>query len=162
MSIYGQKTTNGYGTIIQLNGAVKASESENYLTQYKTGLEVLWSRRLFHWWETRDVMSFSLSSSSSSIPAVVAQNGYSFYYSSYNTFIISGVLSLFANFRHYLPSTNANVHVDAHYDLSAGLKLVLAKNKVQITLSGDDLFRSSTEIDRLYFSSFTQYVRHLL
>ncbi|HEX3935135.1 MAG TPA: outer membrane beta-barrel family protein, partial [Puia sp.] len=157
VSFYGQKTSNGYGTIIQLNGAVKSTESENYLTQYKTGLEVLWSRRLFHWWETREVTSFSYSASNSSTPEVVAQNGYSLYYSIYNTFVISGALSLFANFRHYLPSTNGNVYAYAHYGLSTGLKLALAKNKVQINLSGDDLFRTSTDKDRIYFSSFTQY-----
>jgi hypothetical protein len=103
-------------------------------------------------------MSFSYSASHSSLPQVLAQNGYSLYYSTYNTFVLCDALSLFANFRHSLPSTHANLHAYAHYDLSTGIKLAMVKNKVQITLSGNDLFRTSTSKYRAYFAGFSQYV----
>jgi hypothetical protein len=157
VSVYGQKTTNGYGAVVELNGPVKAVSSANYLTQYSTGLELILSRRLFHWWETRDAVSFSFSASNSSIPAVLAQSGYSLYYSTYNTFVLSGALSLFVNFRHSLPSTQANVHRYSNYDLSTGMKLAMVENKLQITLTGNDWFRTDREAYQSYFQGFTQY-----
>lgn len=158
LSLYGEKVINGYGAIVELDNTVKAVTSKNYLTTYSTGLEAMFSRRLSHWWETRDVMSFSYSASHSSLPQVLAQNGYSLFYSTYNTFVLCDALSLFANFRHSLPSTQANMHAYATYDLSTGIKLAMVKNKVQITVSGNDLFRTSTTKDKIYFAGFSQYV----
>lgn len=59
MALFGEKVSNGYGSIVELDSTAKAITSKNYLTNYSTGLEATFSRRLSHWWETRAVMSFS-------------------------------------------------------------------------------------------------------
>ena len=91
------------------------------------------------------------------MPEVVPVQGFSFYYSTYNTFTVTRTLSLLLNFSHSLPANVGNVHDYAHYTLSTGARLALGK--VQVNVTWNDILRSAIDRGIIYYQGYEQYFR---
>ncbi len=156
ITLYEQKLSNGFGRIVEVDNALKTVNYKNYLSQYNTGVEASLSFKPFPWWENREFLSYSMVHGRSALAEVLLQDGSSVYYSTYNTFVLSKKVNVFLNFFQTLPSTQGNVYSKSIYDLSAGIKLGLMNNKMQLNASVDDILKSYVSRGDLYFKDLTQ------
>lgn len=156
LTLYEQKLSNGSGRIVEVDKNIKVVNYKNYLTQYSSGAEATLALRLFSWWENREFVSFNFVHGTSALKEVSLRDGSSFYYSTNNTFMLSKLVNIFLNFWHTLPSTQGNVYGQSTYDLSAGIKLIMLNNKLQLNASADDLLKSTVSKGNVYYQGFTQ------
>ncbi|MBL1220771.1 TonB-dependent receptor [Chryseobacterium sp. L7] len=159
VTVYGQKTINGYGRITSVADGIKEVNYRNYLTQYDAGLSANLYTNITKWWENNtNVVSF-YSESESSIPEVVPQKGLSMYYTINNTFTLNkekAVLFLL-NFYHYLPNKQGNTYIGNISSLSAGLRFSLMEKKLKINMMVEDIFKGTQSKGKIFYDEFTQY-----
>ncbi|QOR73748.1 TonB-dependent receptor [Cruoricaptor ignavus] len=159
VTVYGQKTINGYGRITSVMGGIKEVNYKNYLTQYDAGLSSNLYTNITNWWENNmNVVSF-YSETESSIPEVVPQKGFSMYYTINNTFTLNkkkAVLFLL-NFYHYLPNKQGNTYIGNISNLSAGLRFSLMDKNLKFNLMVEDIFRGTQSKGKIFYNEFTQF-----
>ena len=112
-----------------------------------------------NYWTSYLNFNGSYATSKSSNLDILAQKGYSFYYSSNNSFVLNKKqeLNFLANFWHQLPSRSDNLKSYGIASLSLGLRFPVLKKKVQVSLIASDVFKGATSKGELFFSEFTQY-----
>lgn len=158
-TLYWQRTIDGFGRIVEVkSNNEKVVNYGNFLRQNDFGINMSFYFELKKWWETSlDISSF-YSSSSSVLPNILPQKGFSLSYSNNNTFTISQSKNIYwvANFWHSLPSFQGNSYANNLSSFSTGLRLSFLQQKLRVNFLIEDLFKGSISKGQIYFSSFTQ------
>lgn len=158
-TLYVQKLINGYGRVVEvLNGAEKVVNYSNYLTKYDIGINMSLFINPTKWWESYNSVNAAYQTSESSIPDILPQDGYGFYCSSNNTFVLSKEKRIkgMINFWLMPPSRDANTYSQSISSLSAGIRFPFWKNRFQVNLLVNDIFKTSVSRGEIYFSNFIQ------
>ena len=154
ITLFGQRTLNGAGAVVTVNGSSVITTSENFLTQNSVGAYVTFNYRIFKWWESSSSISYSISKSESSIPEVLLQNGQYFDASTNNTFVLTKWLKYFLSFSYTPAYTRGNIHSAEQYYLNSGLRASLINNKFQVSAS---FLNAPMSRYTLFYNGFTQY-----
>ncbi len=157
---YNQYLTDGYGrTFTLLNNTERVVDYANYLTKNNIGFSGSLFLSFFNRWSNYINVNASYSSSQSSLLNILPQKGYSLYYSSNNSFTINKEkqINLLANFWHSLPARSENTKSESISSLSLGIRFPLVKNKIQVNLIANDVFKSTVSKGQIFFSDFTQF-----
>ncbi|MBO9592425.1 MAG: TonB-dependent receptor [Niabella sp.] len=153
-TVFGQRTLNGAGSIIKVDGSSVVISSANYLTQNNFGAYASFNYKIFKWWENNSSVSYSGSSSQSSLQDIVVKSGAMLNYGTNNTFILTKWLRYFLSASYMPGNTRANVYTYGQYYVNSGFRASFVDSKLLIGLSFLD---GSKNRYRLYYKDFTQY-----
>lgn len=156
---YSQLLKNGFGRIVTVtDDNNRIVNYFNYLEKEDYGLTLSISHKPTNWWSTYFTANGSYSTATSSNAAVVPRDGYSIYYRTNNNLTISKAKNLMAsiNFWHLLPATDGNTESDGISSLSLGLRMPLIKEKLQLSVSVNDIFKESVSTGTIYFDDYIQ------
>ncbi|HEX6180161.1 MAG TPA: outer membrane beta-barrel family protein [Chitinophagaceae bacterium] len=157
ISLYGQKLVNGFGRVVTYENSIKEVNFKNYLTQHDVGSNVSLYFNPKKWWQVNTDAVASYSTSKSSIPEVVADDGFAFYYTINNTFTLNKPkLVLYLNFWNELPTRRANLYSENLYSLTTGLRFSMFKGKGRVNASVDDIFKGLVSRGKIYFDRYFQ------
>jgi hypothetical protein len=159
VSLYGQKTENGFAGVTRFEQGIKALTFENYLTLYHAGATASATWNPVRWWENYTSIIGYYSKSNASIAEISTIAGLSASYSINNTFTLDKKKSLYAllNFYQNLPSREVNVFVRSTSNLSSGIKWTTFEGKLSLNATVEDIFKGTVSKGEAYFTGFTQY-----
>jgi len=158
VAVYAQKMVDGYGRTVDFVNGIKEVNYRNYLTQHDFGVNANLYLTPYKWWENYiNVVSY-YSESKSALAYVLPQEGFSFYYSTNNTFTLHKEKAVFflLNFWHSLPSKQGNTYSENLSALSGGFRFPILGKKLQVNLMAEDILKGSVSKGEIYFSGYTQ------
>lgn len=158
VSLYVQRLVNGFDRIVNFNNGVKEVNYQNYLSEWDFGSNMSLYLNPAKWWELNTDLTGYYSNSASSRPEVVAQNGFSLYYSVDNTFTLNKPKQVFffINFWNSLPARQGNLSSESLSLLTSGLRFNLFQNRLKVNTSVEDIFRGLVSKGTVYFDQFVQ------
>lgn len=154
LTVFGQRTLNGAGSMVKVDGSSVIITSANYLTQNNFGAYASFNYKVFKWWENNSSVSYSGSGSQSSLQDIVVKNGSAFNYGTNNTFVITKWLRYFLSASYTPGNTRGNIYTYSQYYVNSGFRASVVDNKLLIGLSFLD---GSKNRYQLYYKDFTQY-----
>lgn len=159
LSLYGQKTVNGFGGITSFNDGIKAFTFENYLSLYNVGLTSTLDWNPLRCWSNYLSIVTYYTGSKSAIKEVKPVSGFSLSFSINNTITLNEKKTLFAllNYFQNLPAREVNVYSQGISNLSIGLKYALFQNKLFINGILEDPYKGSASKGEAYFQDFVQH-----
>lgn len=158
ISLYVQQMKNGFGRVVSLKNSIKEVNYANYLTQYDFGSNVSLYFAPKKWWDVNTNVVGAYSSSKSAIKEVVAQDGFSFYYSINNTFSVNkkNQLALYLNFWSSLPARQGNLYSQTLSSLTTGVRFAVLKGKGRVNAAVEDIFKGLVSKGTIYFDRYVQ------
>lgn len=158
ITLYGQKTINGFGGITRFNNGIKQLTFENYLTQYNVGLTTTLDWNPVNWWENYISVVSYYSTSKSAIRDIIPVNGLSTSFSVNNAITLDQKKSFFLllNYFQNLPSKEVNVYSQGISNLSIGLKYALFNKRLFINGIVEDAYKGSVGKGEIYYQDFIQ------
>jgi hypothetical protein len=157
--LYGQKSTDGWGSVIDIENGNTVTTRKNFLTTYGVGFVGTFNKKIFSWWESSNSLVAGISSASSSLPGILVQDGYNLNYSTTNTFSLSKKLSTFVNFSHDLPNHSGNTYTPNQLNFRTGFRASLFGSKLQVnaTYFRGSVYRIEQYFEKFTFKEFTDY-----
>jgi hypothetical protein len=157
--LYGQKSKDNWGSVIDIDDGNEVSTIKNYLTTWKLGFIGTFDKNIFSWWESSNSFVAGISRASSSLPDILVQNGYNVNYSTTNTFTLNKKLSAFISFSHDLPKHNGNTYTPNQFNFRTGLRASLFGSKLQVnaTYFRGSVYRSEQYFEKFTYKGFTDY-----
>lgn len=158
-NLFYQRLSNGIGRTVEVIDDVERRVSfDNILTTQTLGGNVSLSLNPIAWLESYFTFVASYSDSKSSLPSIVAQQGFAAYYLTNNTITLNAdkKMYLLVNFWHSLSSTQGNSFSEGLYALDMGFRFSLLSNKLQVSSRVRDIFRTAISRGELFFEGFDQ------
>ncbi len=163
LTIYGSKLINviDFITITDELSNEVISQPENLYDQYSSGLDISHSYEPFKWFNSYNSVStyFNKSNSNFDNETLESYEGYGTYISTKNTFTLNENKTTFftINFFQSFPNIDGFFKSRNRASLDVGLKFKLLDKKLQINLSGNDLFRQNRNVGIERYQNFSQY-----
>lgn len=157
--LYGQKSLDKWGSVIDIENGNEVITTKNYLTTYNLGFVGTFNKKFFPWWESSNSLVAGISGASSSLPGILVHTGYTFNYSTTNTFTLSKRLSAFVSFSHDLPNHSGNTYTSSQLNFRTGLRASLFGSKLQVnaTYFRGSVYRSEQYFEKFTYKGFTDY-----
>ena len=163
LTIYGSKLINVIDFITRTNTSLNAiiSQPENLYNQYNSGLDISHKYDPFRWFDSYNSVSayFNQSNSNFENETLESYKGYGTYISTKNTFTFNENKTTFLtiNFFQSFPNVDGFFQSKSRASLDVGLKFKLLDKKLQVNVSGNDLFRQNRNVGYERYQNFSQY-----
>lgn len=159
LSLYGQKTINGYGGITRFNNGIKELTFENYFSLHNIGLTSTLDWHPLECWSNYLSVVTYYTSSKSAVKEITPVSGFSASFSINNTIALNEQKTLFALFNYFqnLPAKEINVYSQGISNISIGLKYALFQNRLFINGILEDPYKGSVSKAEIYYKDFVQH-----
>lgn len=158
-SLYVNRKQNGFDqvTYVEPTNNIQIVKPNNFYNQTSFGLFEGYSFNVKYIWENNSNISIFYSKTISNLPDVVPGiSGWSSSLNSQNTFILDKAKKYKAEigFMYQSPTVAGSYDLSSYYDISAGLKVNFLNNKLQVSISAVDIFKTNKQ-------TFTQTVNNI-
>lgn len=159
VGMFFQRMVDGFDQITNLNGMYEVSTYRNFFNQNNLGVDVSYNKFLLKWWQGYYTANFSYSESIVNDPSILGQKGLGVSFAITNSFRLNSNKTSYLIFayNHSFPSRDGNSYYLQKSNFDIGYRQVLLKNKLQLSLAVNDLFRQQKFRGEIYFNNNTQY-----
>ncbi|WP_294205129.1 outer membrane beta-barrel family protein [uncultured Chryseobacterium sp.] len=156
LSLYYQRTSNAFSQLVTYVNTIKTIDYANMYNENNIGIDASYYDTFFKIWEVNVTANAYHTKSVNTIPQIVGQKSFNFYYSINNTVSIgsSKNVQLFMNYSQMLPSTFGNYRSDGYSMLNIGGKLSLMDKKMQINVFVEDVFKKAISQGQSVYADF--------
>ncbi|MDO5615566.1 MAG: outer membrane beta-barrel family protein [Cruoricaptor ignavus] len=153
-----QKMLDGYGQIAGFDDGIIINTYKNYFDADYFDANINYSNDLFKWWQTSITLNANYSVADARFGGI-GQKGYSFYYSTQNTFSLNSqkTSSLILNYRKSSNYKDDNGYYYGQGNLTLGYRVSLMDKNLQILISANDILKQQKSRGEIYFNDNTQY-----
>ncbi len=149
-NLFFSHTTDGFNTIpfVDVGTNQQIFTQKNYYTEYKYGISESYMFKKYKWWYSYKQAYIYLSNSDfdKNVINIPEQEGTGFYFSTFNTFFFNESKSIRGEINFWYNSKNKSLlyELDKAYNLSFGMKFLLFDKNLQISLSANDVLKTSS------------------
>lgn len=156
LSLYYQRTSNAFSQLVTYVNTIKTIDYANMYNENNIGIDASYYDTFFKIWEVNVTANAYHTKSVNTIPQIVGQKSFNFYYSINNTVSIdsSKNVQLFMNYSQMLPGTFGNYRSDGYSMLNIGGKLSLMDKKMQINVFVEDVFKKAISQGQSVYTDF--------
>lgn len=156
LSLYYQRTSNAFSQLVTYVNTIKTIDYANMYNENNIGIDASYYDTFFKIWEVNVTANAYHTKSVNTIPQIVGQKSFNFYYSINNTVSIgsSKNVQLFMNYSQMLPGTFGNYRSDGYSMLNIGGKLSLMDKKMQINVFVEDVFKKAISQGQSVYADF--------
>lgn len=156
LSLYYQRTSNAFSQLVTYVNTIKTIDYANMYNENNIGIDASYYDTFFKIWEVNVTANAYHTKSVNTIPQIVGQKSFNFYYSINNTVSIvsSKNVQLFMNYSQMLPGTFGNYRSDGYSMLNIGGKLSLIDKKMQINVFVEDVFKKAISQGQSVYTDF--------
>jgi len=156
LSLYYQRTSNAFSQLVTYVNTIKTIDYANMYNENNIGIDASYYDTFFKIWEVNVTANAYHTKSVNTIPQIVGQKSFNFYYSINNTVSIgsSKNVQLFMNYSQMLPGTFGNYRSDGYSMLNIGGKLSLMDKKMQINVFVEDAFKKAISQGQSVYTDF--------
>lgn len=146
-SVFFNITENGFNnlTIASVDTNLVYTKPLNFLKTYRVGISENITLHLFSWLDNNNQVTFYHTNATSTLPNIQGVSGFGLYLATNNNiwFNKDKTFAAAVNAWYQFPEVDHIGKSEAYYKMDLGLKAAVLKKKVDITLTMNDLFRSS-------------------
>lgn len=146
-SVFFNITENGFNnlTIASPDTNLVYTKPLNFLKTYRVGVSENIALHLFSWLDNNNQVTFYHTNATSTLPNIQGVSGFGLYLATNNNIWLNKDKTFAAavNAWYQFPEVDHIGKSDAYYKMDIGLKAAVLKKKVDITLTMNDIFRSS-------------------
>ncbi|REC49552.1 outer membrane beta-barrel family protein [Chryseobacterium pennipullorum] len=158
-SAYFQRTLEGFGQIVNLDGENRLSTFANYYNQNSVGLTLNYSDTFFKFWEANYTADISYMKTDVFATDAASRKGSAYEFNFQNNLSLNTnkTVQIILNYWMRLPSDSGNVRWDYLGNFTTGLKMSLMEKNLQINMMVSDIFKQSKSLGQIYYTTGTHF-----
>lgn len=156
-STYFQRTLDGFGQIVNLDGENRISTFANFYTQNSMGITLNYSYTFFKKWEANYSADLSYMKTQVFATDAASRKGLGYDFNLQNNLSLdkNKTVQFILNYWFRLPSNFGMVHWEYLGNLTAGMKMNFMEKNLQINVLVSDIFKESKSLGQIYYTTGT-------